>query len=217
MNPHDLKVIAARAALKAVRHGMALGVGTGSTVNCFIDALADSDLQFEALCSSSDATTQRLNAAGFEVSSLNDVGGLDLYVDGADEVDPHKRLIKGGGGALTREKIVAACADKFICIVDASKQVEILGNFPLPVEVVPMARSYVARQLVALGGQPEYRSGVITDNGNHIIDVHNLRITDPIGLEQSINGLAGVVCVGLFAARPADTVIVATESGVEVL
>lgn len=217
MDANELKMAAARAALNQVRHGMALGVGTGSTVNCFIDAMTDSGLEFEALCSSSDATTQRLRQAGFDVSELNDVGSLDLYVDGADEVDPHKRLIKGGGAALTREKIVAACSRRFICIVDSSKQVDLLGRFPLPVEVIPMARSYVARQLVALGGQPEYRADVVTDNGNQILDVHNLRITDPVGLEQTINALAGVVTVGLFAARPADTVIVASPSGIETL
>ncbi|MFK7955244.1 MAG: ribose-5-phosphate isomerase RpiA [Lysobacterales bacterium] len=215
MDSQTLKIAAAEAALANVRDGMALGVGTGSTVNCFIDALADSNLQFEAVCSSSEATTKRLTKAGYEVAELNDVGSLDLYVDGADEVDRHKRLIKGGGAALTREKIVAACAKTFICIVDASKQVDVLGTFPLPVEVIPMARSFVARQLVALGGQPHYRSDVVTDNGNDILDVHNLRITDPIALEQSINALAGVVTVGLFARRPADMVIVATNTGIE--
>ncbi len=215
MDSQTLKIAAAKAALASVREGMALGVGTGSTVNCFIDALADSSLEFEAICSSSEATTQRLIQAGYEVAELNDVGSLDLYVDGADEVDHHKRLIKGGGAALTREKIVAACAREFICIVDSSKQVDVLGAFPLPVEVIPMARSYVARQLVALGGQPHYRADVVTDNGNDILDVHNLRITDPVALEQTINALAGVVTVGLFARRPADRVIVAAASGIE--
>lgn len=209
-----LKQEAAKAALSELRNGMKLGVGTGSTVNCFIDALVDSGMSFDAVCSSSEATTERLQAAGFEVSELNDVGGLDLYVDGADEVDPHKRLIKGGGAALTREKVVAACADRFVCIVDASKEVDVLGRFPLPVEVIPMARSYVARELTALGGRPEYRTGVVTDNGQQLLDVHNLRIVDPVGLEQTINGLAGVVTVGLFAQRPADTIIVAAPEGI---
>lgn len=197
-----------------LKDGMRLGVGTGSTVNCFIDELLASPVRLEAICSSSEASTKRLTAGGRDVQALNDVGDLDLYVDGADEVDPHRRLIKGGGAALTREKIVAACSRRFVCIVDDSKLVDVLGRFPLPVEVIPMARSYVARQLVALGGRPEYRGGVVTDNGNQILDVHGLSIVDPLALEQSINGIAGVVTVGLFAARGADQVLVAGAGGV---
>ncbi|MEM9532949.1 MAG: ribose-5-phosphate isomerase RpiA [Pseudomonadota bacterium] len=210
----ELKVAVAKAAMEHLRDGMRLGVGTGSTVNCFIDELLASPVRLEAICSSSEASTERLNAGGRDVQALNDVGDLDLYVDGADEVDPHRRLIKGGGAALTREKIVAACSRRFVCIVDDSKLVDVLGRFPLPVEVIPMARSYVARQLVALGGRPEYRSGVVTDNGNQILDVHGLSIVDPLALEQSINGIAGVVTVGLFAARGADEVLVASPNGI---
>jgi len=204
----------AEAALKWVREDCVLGVGTGSTVNCFIDALGASGKRVEAAVSSSEATTTRLQALGIEVRNLNDCGTLDLYIDGADEFDPHRRLIKGGGGALTREKIVAAASRKFVCIVDESKRVGVLGRFPLPVEVIPMARSYVARQLVALGGQPELRQGVVTDNGNVILDVHNLDLVDPVRVEQHINNLAGVVACGLFALRPADVVLVATAAGV---
>ncbi|MDJ0654964.1 MAG: ribose-5-phosphate isomerase RpiA [Xanthomonadales bacterium] len=214
MDQNQLKRLAGEAALTHVRDGMVLGVGTGSTVNCFIDALAESGLQLEAAVSSSEATTERLKSIGVTVSDLNNAGTLELYVDGADEVDAHKRMIKGGGGALTREKIIAAASRRFICIVDHTKVVDVLGRFPLPVEVIPMARSYVARQLVSLGGQPELREGFETDNGNLILDVHNLSITDPVALEQEINALAGVVTVGLFARRGADLVIEAQGSGV---
>jgi len=192
-----------------------LGVGTGSTVNCFIDALAESGTPIEAAVSSSAATTERLQSHGIHVRELNLAGTLDVYVDGADEFDPYRRLIKGGGGALTREKIVAAASRKFVCIVDESKKVGILGRFPLPVEVIPMARSYVARQLVALGGQPELRDGFTTDNGNVILDVHNMDLIDPVATEKHINNLAGVVTCGLFAIRPADVVLMATASGVQ--
>ena len=207
----------AEAALAWVREDSVLGIGTGSTVNCFIDALAASGLRLEAAVSSSEATTARLRALGIEVRELNTTGTLDVYVDGADEFDAHRRLIKGGGGALTREKIVAAASRKFVCIVDESKKVGVLGRFPLPVEVIPMARSYVARQLVAMGGQPELREGFATDNGNVILDVHNLDLVDPVAAEQRINNLAGVVTSGLFALRPADVVLMATADGVKQL
>ncbi len=208
------KMQVAEAALAHVKEDSVLGVGTGSTVNCFIDALAASGKRLEAAVSSSEATTGRLKAAGIEVRELNQAGTLDLYIDGADEFDAHRRLIKGGGGALTREKIVAAASRRFVCIVDESKKVGVLGRFPLPVEVIPMGRSYVARQLVALGGQPEWREGFTTDNGNDILDVHNLDLVDPVAMEQRINNLAGVVTCGLFAIRPADRVLMATASGV---
>ena len=205
----------AEAALAWVEQDSVLGVGTGSTVNCFIEALVASGRRIEAAVSSSEATTERLRAHGFEVRELNDAGTLDLYIDGADEFDSHRRLIKGGGGALTREKIVAAASRTFVCIVDASKKVGVLGAFPLPVEVIPMARSYVARQLVALGGQPELRQGFVTDNGNVILDVHNLDLVDPVSVEKRINNVAGVVTCGLFALRPADVVLMASDAGVQ--
>lgn len=216
-NQDHLKQQAAEAALTYIQSDAVVGVGTGSTVNYFIDALAGIKSKFRAAVSSSDATSERLKGHGIEVMSLNDSGDLDLYVDGADESDPHKRLIKGGGGALTREKIVAAASAKFVCIVDESKQVETLGKFPLPVEVIPMARSYVARKLVALGGQPELRRGFTTDNGNLILDVRNLKILDPVALESEVNQIPGVVTCGLFARRPADVLLVATAAGVKTL
>ena len=205
----------ASAALTWIRSDSVLGIGTGSTVNCFIDALAASGILIEAAVSSSEASTERLRSHGFRVRELNLAGTLDVYIDGADEFDSHKRLIKGGGGALTREKIVAAASRKFVCIVDESKKVGVLGNFPLPIEVIPMARSYVARQLVAMGGQPELRAGFVTDNGNVILDVYNMDLIDPVGAEKHINNLAGVVTCGLFAIRPADIVLMATPSGVQ--
>ncbi len=204
----------AQAAVSRVREGMVLGVGTGSTVNCFIDALADSGIKIEAGVSSSEATTERLKAIGVDVRELNHAGTLDLYIDGADEFDKHRRLIKGGGGALTREKIVAGASRQFLCIVDESKKVGVLGKFPLPIEVIPMARSFVARQMVVLGGQPQLREGVITDNGNEIIDVHNMDLVDPVEKENKINNIPGVVSCGLFAIRPADRVLMATADGV---
>jgi ribose 5-phosphate isomerase A len=204
----------AEAALAWVRPDSVLGVGTGSTVNCFIDALAESKLQIEAAVSSSEATSERLQAHGIHLRELNHAGTLDVYIDGADEFDCHRRLIKGGGGALTREKVVAAASRKFVCIVDESKKVGVLGRFPLPVEVIPMARSYVARQLVGMGGQPELRQGFVTDNGNEILDVHNMDLIDPVSAENQINNLAGVVTCGLFAVRPANVVLMATASGV---
>jgi len=211
------KQAAAQAALRFVDDDAVIGVGTGSTVNFFIDALASRRDRIRGAVSSSDASTARLKAAGIEVLDLNRTGDLEVYVDGADETDHHRRLIKGGGAALTREKIVAAASRKFVCVVDESKVVDVLGRFPLPVEVIPMARSYVARQLVKLGGQPVWRENVLTDNGNQILDVHGLRILDPPALETAIDGIAGVVTVGLFAHRPADVVLVGSAAGVRTL
>lgn len=210
----QLKQNVAAAAVNYVEPDSILGVGTGSTVNCFIDALADSGKKLEAAVSSSEATTARLLNIGVQVVDLNSAGGLDLYVDGADEFDAHRRLIKGGGGALTREKIIAAASRRFVCIVDASKRVGVLGAFPLPVEVIPMARSFVARQLAALGGQPVWRENFTTDNGNWILDVHRLDLIDPISMENTINNITGVVTCGLFAKRSADTVLIAEQDGV---
>jgi len=204
----------AAAALEFVRDGMILGVGTGSTVNALIEQLVPFRGRLRGAVSSSEASSERLRALGIPLHDLNDLDGLDLYIDGADEANPARELIKGGGAALTREKIVAAAARQFICIVDDSKLVDVLGRFPLPVEVIPMARSLVARQLHALGGRPVWRQGVVTDNGNHILDVHDLSITDPKGLESTINQWPGVVTVGLFAARPADVLLVASDAGV---
>jgi ribose 5-phosphate isomerase A len=213
MNQDSKKQMVAEAAMEFVPDGAIVGVGTGSTVNFFINCLAARRDSIKAAVSSSEASSQLLREAGIEVLDLNSTGTLDVYVDGADEVDRHMNLIKGGGGALTREKIVAAASRKFICIVDDTKLVGILGAFPLPVEVIPMARSYVARQLVALGGTPQLREGFITDNGNQILDVHNLKIIDPPALENTINQIAGVVTVGIFAQRPADVVLVGSDSG----
>ena len=207
------KRAAAEAALKYLVPGEPLGVGTGSTVNFFIEALAARKADVPGAVSSSEASTARLKAIGIPVLELNNTGTLSIYVDGADESDAHLRLIKGGGGALTREKIVAAASRKFICIVDESKIVPVLGKFPLPVEVIPMARSYVARELVRRGGQPVLRDGFTTDNGNVILDVRNLHITDPVALESDLNQLAGVVSVGLFARRPADLLIAGGAGG----
>jgi ribose 5-phosphate isomerase A len=208
---------AALAALDYVHEGMVLGVGTGSTVNVFIDALAASGKRLTGAVSSSNASTTRLIAAGIKVVDLNEVGSLDVYVDGADESTRAKHLIKGGGAALTREKIVAAVSKQFVCIVDDAKLVAILGRFPLPVEIIPMARRYVASRLTALGGRPVFRDAVVTDNGNHILDVHGLTITDPVALERDINQIVGVVTVGLFAARGADVLIIGTDKGVDTL
>lgn len=203
--------------MKYVKPGTIVGVGTGSTAAHFIDALATMKGQIEGAVSSSEVSTQKLKALGIPVFDCNEVDSLDIYVDGADEVDHHMNMIKGGGAALTREKIVAAIAKTFVCIVDQSKQVDVLGNFPLPVEVIPMARSYVARELVKLGGMPEYRQNVVTDNGNVILDVHNLAIVNPQELEQKINQIAGVVTVGLFAHRGADIVLMGTSEGVKTI
>jgi len=217
LDAQEKKRNAALAALDYVREGMILGVGTGSTVNAFIDALADSGTQLKAAVSSSNASTARLATHGIKVIDLNEVGSLDVYVDGADESTRAKHLIKGGGAALTREKIIAAASKQFVCIVDDTKLVAALGKFPLPVEVIPMARRYVATRLTALGGQPVFRDGVVTDNGNHILDVHNLTINDPVSLERKINQIVGVVTVGLFAARGADVLIIGTDKGVDTL
>ncbi|MBD8881070.1 MULTISPECIES: ribose-5-phosphate isomerase RpiA [Rhodanobacter] len=208
MNNPNEKQLAGEAALRYVEDGAIVGVGTGSTVAFFIDALAGMKDRIKGAVSSSEQSTARMKQHGIEVFDLNATGPIGIYIDGADECDPHKRLIKGGGAALTREKIVAAAAQKFVCIIDSSKRVDVLGKFPLPIEVIPMARSLVSREIVKLGGQPVWRDGVTTDNGNWIIDVHGWRITDPVGLEQQLNQLAGVVTVGLFAQRPADVVLV---------
>ncbi|GGW93891.1 ribose-5-phosphate isomerase RpiA [Alteromonas halophila] len=214
MDQNQKKQAVARAALAYVETDTVIGVGTGSTVNFFIDALADIKHKITAAVSSSEASTERLKKLGIDVLSLNEVDSLSVYVDGADEVTEHKHMIKGGGAALTQEKIVAAVAKRFICIVDDSKRVPVLGKFPLPIEVIPMARSYVARELVKLGGDPVYRQGVITDNGNVILDVHNLDILAPRDLEQTLNNIPGVVSNGIFALRGADVVLTASESGV---
>ena len=217
MNADQLKQQAALAALAHVEEDTILGIGTGSTVDHFIDALAAQKLRIRGAVSSSERSTTRLKRHGIDVLDLNTTGELDLYIDGADESDRHRRLIKGGGGALTREKIVAAASRRFICIADESKLVDVLGKFPLPVEVIPMARSYVARQLVALGGQPVYREGFVTDNGNQILDVHGLSIVDPVTTESELNQLVGVVTVGLFARRAADLLILGSPGGVKTL
>jgi ribose 5-phosphate isomerase A len=216
MSQDDLKRMAAEAALKYVTGGI-IGVGTGSTVNHFIDLLAGVKGRIEATVSSSEASTERLKSHGIPVLDLNAAGELDLYVDGADESNRHLQLIKGGGGALTREKIVAAASRNFVCIADGSKLVDVLGTFPLPIEVIPMARSLVARQLVKLGGTPVWREGFVTDNGNIILDVHNLQIMEPTSLEQDINNITGVVTNGLFALRPADVLVLGTKEGVKIV
>lgn len=193
--------------MRYVENGMLVGVGTGSTVAYFIDALAERRHDIEGAVSSSEQSTRLLKQHGIPVFDLNATGPLALYIDGADECDPNRCLIKGGGGALTREKIIAAASKRFVCIIDPSKQVDVLGRFPLPVEVIPMARSHVARAIVELGGQPVWRDGVVTDNGNWILDVHNLRISDPLALERELNQIVGIVTVGLFANRGADVVL----------
>ncbi|MGQ9685938.1 MAG: ribose-5-phosphate isomerase RpiA [Thiobacillaceae bacterium] len=216
MNQDEMKRAVARAAIDHVPAGI-IGVGTGSTANYFIDELAHIKGRIDGAVASSVATAERLKKHGIRVLDLNDVGELEVYVDGADEITRHLAMIKGGGGALTREKIVAACSRKFVCIVDQSKVVDVLGRFPLPVEVIPMARSYVARQLVKLGGSPVLRAGFTTDNGNVILDVHNLDILDPVALETEINQITGVVTNGLFARRGADVCLVGTPDGVQTL
>lgn len=212
MNQENLKKMAAEAALKYVpRHGV-IGVGTGSTVNYFIDALSSIKNQIDGTVASSLQTAERLKSHGIPVLDLNSVGEPAVYIDGADECNQHLQLIKGGGGALTREKILAACSKQFICIADEKKMVPLLGKFPLPIEVIPIARSYIARNMVKLGGFPVYREGFITDNGNVILDVHNLDMKDPFKLEQTLNNFVGIVCNGLFAQRPADILLIATTS-----
>ncbi|AEF02032.1 ribose-5-phosphate isomerase RpiA [Alteromonas sp. KS69] len=215
MDQNAKKQAVAKAAIEYVENGSIVGVGTGSTVNFFIEELGKIKNNIEGAVSSSDASTKLLEALGIEVFALNDVSNISVYIDGADEVTEHKHMIKGGGAALTREKIVAGASTTFVCIVDDSKRVPVLGKFPLPVEVIPMARSFVARELVKLGGDPEYRQGVVTDNGNVILDVHNLEILNPRELEQSINNIPGVVTNGIFALRGADIVLSATETGVD--
>jgi ribose 5-phosphate isomerase A len=217
VDTNEKKQRAAQAALLHVRNGMVLGVGTGSTVDLFIAALKAGNVRVSGAVSSSEATTARLQAAGIGVVDLNEVGSLEVYVDGADEATRSRQLIKGGGAALTREKIVAAASRQFICIVDDGKMVTRLGRHPLPVEVIPMARTYVSGALTKLGGRPAWRAGTITDNGNHVLDVHDLDIADPVALEREINQIVGVVAVGLFAARGADVLIVGTDAGVETL
>jgi len=208
---------AATEALSFIKEGMALGVGTGSTVDIFIELLAPLANKLGAVVSSSERSTRKLAAAGIRTVELNSTGDLDLYVDGADEATKHRHLIKGGGGALTREKIVAAASRRFLCIIDDTKLVATLGRFPLPVEVIPMAQSYVARQMVKAGGQPIWRQDFVTDNGNHIIDVHNLKIMNPIEVETRFNQIAGVVTVGIFANRPADILLIGGAAGVKTI
>lgn len=221
MTQDELKQAVAKAAIDAIRPQLdsesVIGVGTGSTANCFIDLLAELKTEFDGAVASSDATAERLKGHGIPVYDLNAVAGLEYYVDGADEANGQLELIKGGGAALTREKIVAAVARTFICIADDSKRVDLLGGFPLPVEVIPMARSHVGREIVKLGGDPVYREGVTTDNGNIIIDVHNLQIDNPIELERQLNNIVGVVTNGLFAQRPADILLLGTANGVETI
>lgn len=204
----------AEAAIEYIEWDWIIGVGTGSTANCFIDELAKMKSKIDGAVASSEASAERLRGHGIKVLDLNQVGELPIYVDGADEATQHLHLIKGGGAALTREKIVAAASEKFICIADDSKLVDTLGAFPLPVEVIPMAQSYIGRQLVKLGGQPKLRDGITTDNGNIIIDVHNLNIENPIELERQVNALAGVVTNGIFAERPADVLLLAGDDGI---
>jgi ribose 5-phosphate isomerase A len=217
MNQDEQKHAAARAAIQHIPAGCIVGVGTGSTANYFIDELADIRSRIDGAVASSEATARRLRRHGIEVMDLNNVGELPLYVDGADEITPYLHMIKGGGGALTREKVVAAVAKKFICIADQSKLVDVLGKFPLPVEVIPMARGYVAHEIIRLGGQPVLREGFTTDNGNVILDVHGLQILNPVELETELNQITGVVTNGLFARRPADLLLLGGEGGVRTI
>lgn len=217
MTQDEMKKMAAEAALEYIETGTVIGIGTGSTANHFIDALARIKHRIDGTVASSRASAQRLESHGIQVLDLNSVDELSVYIDGADEANRHLQLIKGGGGALTREKIVAAASRRFACIADESKLVDILGAFPLPVEVIPMARSYVARELVKRGGQPVYREGFSTDNGNIILDVHNLKIMEPARMEQELNNIAGVVTVGIFARRPADVLLLGTPDGVRTI
>jgi ribose 5-phosphate isomerase A len=214
LSQDDLKRAVARAALEFVPAGAVIGVGTGSTVDCFIDALAEADIRLAGAVSSSERSGARLRALGVPLVDCNDVESLSVYIDGADEIDAGFCMIKGGGAALTREKIVAAISERFVCIADASKRVPVLGRFPLPVEVIPMARRQVMRELATLGGEPVWREGVITDNGNIIVDVRGLSITDPCATETRINQIVGVVTNGLFAARGADVLLLGTAEGV---
>ena len=217
MTQDELKQAVAKAAIQYVPDNSLVGVGTGSTVNFFIAELAKIKHRVEGAVSSSEASAKLLREAGIPVLDLNNVYELAVYIDGADEVTEHRAMIKGGGAALTREKIVAAASKKFVCIADASKLVGVLGNFPLPVEVIPMARSYVARQLIKLGGEPRYREGVVTDNGNVILDIHGMKILNPVEMETAINQITGVVCNGIFARRPADVVLLGSKDGVRTI
>ena len=217
MSQDDLKRAVARAAIEYVPADCIVGVGTGSTANFFIDELAGIKHRIRGAVASSEASAKRLRGHGIEVVSLNDAGSLPVYVDGADEITRHMHMIKGGGGALTREKIVAAASRKFICVCDASKLVDVLGKFPLPIEVIPMARSSVARQLVALGGQPRLRENFVTDNGNIIFDVHGLQIMNPVELESTLDHIAGIVTNGLFARRAADVLLLGTAEGIKTM
>jgi ribose 5-phosphate isomerase A len=217
MSNDQQKKAAAAAAMEYIKNESIIGVGTGSTVNFFIEMLADIKGQIDYVVPSSVESEKRLKAVGIQTQDLNYAGTLSVYVDGADEFNVHKQLVKGGGGALTREKIVAAASKQYVCIVDASKRVDVLGKFPLSVEVIPMARGLVAREIVKLGGDPEYREGFVTDNGNIILDVHALKILDPVALEEQLNNIVGVVTNGLFAKRGADIILMGTNSGVEVL
>ena len=214
MDATEKKRAVARAAMEFIQPGTTLGVGTGSTVNCLIEMLPEVRERIDRVVSSSMASTTLLEEHGFEVLTLNETGDIDLYIDGADESNKHLQLIKGGGGALTREKVLAAAARRFVCIVDDSKLVGMLGAFPLPVEVLPMAQEFVARRMLKMRGQPIWREGFVTDNGNHVLDVHNLQIANPIDMEARINRIPGVVTVGLFAERPADILLIADDSGV---
>jgi ribose 5-phosphate isomerase A len=217
MTQDEKKRAAAQVALEHIGPGEIVGVGTGSTVNFFIDALAGIKQRLDGTVASSEASAARLRAHGIEVRDLNSVNRVSVYIDGADEATRHLHLIKGGGGALTREKILAAAAERFVCIVDDTKLVDVLGSYPLPVEVIPMARGYVARALATHGGRPAWREGAITDNGNEILDVHELCIANPVELESAINQIAGVVTNGIFAQRPADVLLVASDGSVEQL
>jgi ribose 5-phosphate isomerase A len=217
MTQDEMKRDAAWAALEFISKDSIVGVGTGSTVNHFIDALASIKDTIRGAVSSSEQSTSKLKQLGIKVLELNDISELSIYIDGADEINKHKQMIKGGGAALTREKIVAAVAKTFVCIVDNSKQVDVLGTFPLPIEVIPMASGYVSRELQKLGARPVLRPGVITDNGNLIIDAHELHITEPLALEQHLNNIVGVVTNGLFAQRPADIVLVGSSSGTHII
>ena len=217
MTQDEMKKMVAEAALEYVESGTVIGIGTGSTANHFIDCLASIKHKIEGTVASSEASAERLKSHGIPVLDLNSAGELSVYIDGADESNHYLHLIKGGGGALTREKIVAAASRKFVCIADDSKLVDVLGTFPLPIEVIPMARSMVARELVKRGGQPVYREGFITDNGNIILDIHNMEIMEPVTLEEDLNNIPGIVTVGLFAKRPADVLLLGTEEGVRKL
>ena len=217
MNATEKKRAAANAALEFIQPGTTLGVGTGSTVNCLIEMLPVVRDRIDRVVSSSKASTKLLEEFGFEVKTLNETGDIDLYIDGADESTKHLQLIKGGGGALTREKVLAAAARRFVCIVDDSKLVGMLGKFPLPIEVLPMAQEFVARRMLKMRGQPIWREGFVTDNGNHILDIHNLQIANPIDMEARINRIPGVVTVGLFAERPADILLIASDDGIREL